>query len=45
MKQLAKIFVGMPEAGTTAEEKVILEKYRRGQPLTAQKKNRPLRVW
>jgi hypothetical protein len=33
-EQLAKIFVGMPEAGTTAEEKAILEKYRRGQPLT-----------
>jgi hypothetical protein len=33
---LAKVFVGMPEAGTTPEEKVILEKYRTLQPMSAQ---------
>ena len=33
---LAKVFVGMPEAGTTPEEKVILEKYRTLQPMSMQ---------
>jgi hypothetical protein len=33
---LAKVFVGMPEAGATPEEKVILEKYRTLQPMSAQ---------
>jgi hypothetical protein len=33
---LAKVFVGMPEAGTTAEEKAILYKYSKAQPLTPQ---------
>jgi hypothetical protein len=33
---LAKVFVGMPEAGKTPEEKVILEKYRTLQPMSAQ---------
>jgi hypothetical protein len=35
-EMLAKVFVGMPEAGTTPEEKVILEKYRTLQPMSAQ---------
>ncbi len=35
---LAKVFVGMPEAGTTPEEKVILEKYRTLQPMSEQEK-------
>jgi hypothetical protein len=33
---LAKVFVGMPEAGTTQAEKDILYKYVKGQPLTLQ---------
>jgi hypothetical protein len=37
-EQLAKVFVGMPEAGTTKEEKVLLEKYRTLQPMTAEEK-------
>jgi len=36
--ELAKVFVGMPEAGNTAEEKALLYKYIKGQPLTAQEK-------
>jgi hypothetical protein len=36
--ELAKVFVGMPEAGTTKEEKDILYKYAKNQPLTPQEK-------
>ena len=36
--ELAKVFVGMPEAGTTQADKDILYKYVKGQPLTAQEK-------
>ena len=34
--ELAKVFAGMPEAGTTQAEKDILYKYVKGQPLTPQ---------
>lgn len=37
-EQLAKVFVGMPEAGTTQEEKAILEKYRTLQPMSEQER-------
>jgi hypothetical protein len=36
--ELAKVFVGMPEAGTTQAEKDILYKYAKGQQLTPQEK-------
>jgi len=36
--ELAKVFVGMPEAGKTSEEKAILYKYVKGQQLTSQEK-------
>ena len=36
--ELAKVFVGMPEAGSTKEEKDILYKYVKGQQLTPQEK-------
>jgi hypothetical protein len=36
--EMAKVFVGMPEAGTTQAEKNILYKYVKGQPLTEQEK-------
>lgn len=36
--EMAKVFAGMPEAGTTKEEKDTLYKYAKGQPMTEQEK-------
>jgi len=36
--EMAKVFAGMPEAGTTQEEKDTLYKYAKGQPMTEQEK-------